>query len=88
MLKVREITKIFLRLTDRDNKIIDLNGLDWTLALQFDFIETPKSVKPLSARDVADRKAKQYFLKSQGKAKVKELKEFEEIDENKKFLNV
>ena len=88
MLKVREITKIFLRLTDRDNKLIDLNGLDWTLALQFDFIETPKSVIPLSIRDVADRKAKHHFLKSQGKAKVKELKEFEEIDENKKFLNV
>ena len=36
------IDTIFIRLTDRKNRLIDLNGLDWNLSLQLDFIETPQ----------------------------------------------
>ena len=88
MLKVREITRIFLRLTDKDNKLIDLNGLDFSIALQFDFVETPTIVVPIDKREKINAKQYHAFLKSQGKAKVKELKEFEEEDANKKFLSV
>ena len=42
LLKVREVDKIFVRLTDVNNRLIDLNGLDWNLSLQFDFIEVPE----------------------------------------------
>ena len=41
MLKVREITFIQIRLTDQKNRLLDLNGLDWDISVQFDFIETP-----------------------------------------------
>ena len=88
MLKVREITTIFMRLTDKDNTIIDLNGLDWAIAIQFNFIETPEIQVPVSVRQKIEAKQYHAWLKSQGKSKEKELKEFVEMDENKKFLSV
>ena len=39
ILKVKEITAIGVRLTDQKNRLINLNGLDWDISLQFDFIE-------------------------------------------------
>ena len=54
MLKVREITFITLRLTDQKNRVIDLNGLDWDISLQFDFIEKPKLVVPKDKRQEID----------------------------------
>ena len=88
MLKVREITSIFMRLTDKDNKLINLNGLDFTIALQFDFVETPTHEVPVSMREKVDAKQYHNWLKSQGKNKEKELKDFISQDDNKKFLNV
>ena len=41
LLKIREITFFYVRLTDQKNRVIDLNGLDWDNSLQFDFIEKP-----------------------------------------------
>ena len=41
LLKIREITFFYIRLTDQRNRVIDLNGLDFDLSLQFDFIEKP-----------------------------------------------
>ena len=66
LIKAREITSFEIRLTDQKNRIIDLNGLDWDISLQFDFIETPSIKVPKDKRlEVEER---QY-------AKFKELKE-------------
>ena len=86
MLKVREITFINIRLTDKQNKLIDLNGLDFTVALQFDFIETPEVKVPVSIRDKVEAKKIHKFLKDTGKEA--ELKEFLADEQNKKFINV
>ena len=50
IIKVREITIIGVRLTDQRNRLIDLNGLDWDLSLQFDFIENPEIKIPMDKR--------------------------------------
>ena len=86
ILKVREITSISVRLTDKDNKLIDLNGLDFQVALQFDFIETPQVSVPVSMREKVEAKKIHKFLKDTGREK--ELKEFLTDERNKKFLNV
>lgn len=86
ILKVREITSISLRLTDKDNKLIDLNGLDFQVALQFDFIETPQVSVPVGMRDKVEARKIHKFLKDTGREK--ELKEFLADERNKKFLNV
>tara|TARA_R100000149_G_C5867143_1_gene131705 strand:- start:243 stop:1379 length:1137 start_codon:yes stop_codon:yes gene_type:complete len=86
MLKVREITFINIRLTDKDNKLIDLNGLDFTIALQFDFIETPEVKVPVGMREKVSAKQFHNFLKRTGKKE--ELKAFLADENNKKFINV
>ena len=50
IIKVREITIIGVRLTDQRNRLIDLQGLDWDVSFQFDFIETPDIVVPIDKR--------------------------------------
>ena len=50
LLKIKEISVISVRLTDQKNRIIDLNGLDWDLSLQFDFIEAPVNKVPKDKR--------------------------------------
>ena len=50
IIKVREITLIGVRLTDQRNRLIDLNGLDWDVSFQFDFIENPELRIPIDKR--------------------------------------
>jgi hypothetical protein len=50
IIKVREITIIGVRLTDQRNRLIDLNGLDWDVSFQFDFIENPELKVPMDKR--------------------------------------
>ena len=50
LIKAREITSFEIQLTDQRNRVIDLNGLDWDLSLQFDFIETPNIKVPTDKR--------------------------------------
>jgi hypothetical protein len=50
LLKIREITFFYVRLTDQKNRLIDLNGLDWDISLQFDFIEKPSIRIPKDKR--------------------------------------
>jgi hypothetical protein len=45
LLKVKYITSFSVRLTDQKNRLVDLNGLDWDISVQFDFEETP-DLKP------------------------------------------
>lgn len=50
LIKAREITSFEIQLTDQRNRVIDLNGLDWDISLQFDFIETPEIRIPKDKR--------------------------------------
>ena len=72
MIKVREITSFEIRLTDQKNRVIDLQGLDWDISLQFDFIETPSLAVP---------KDKRLEVEEAMYEKFKELKE--QIDKKK-----
>ena len=60
-IKVREITIIGVRLTDQRNRLIDLNGLDWDVSFQFDFIENPELRVPMDKRtEIELRKYEKY----------------------------
>tara|TARA_R110001632_G_scaffold105544_1_gene215020 strand:- start:2815 stop:3909 length:1095 start_codon:yes stop_codon:yes gene_type:complete len=61
IIKVREITIIGVRLTDQRNRVIDLNGLDWDISLQFDFIEKPELKIPMDKRMEIDLKKYEKF---------------------------
>ena len=69
LLKVKVIDAIFIRLTDRQNRLIDLNGLDWNIALQLDFIETPKLEIPMDKRLEIEQKLYNDFKKSKEQQK-------------------
>tara|TARA_R110001583_G_scaffold74274_1_gene205808 strand:- start:4167 stop:4901 length:735 start_codon:yes stop_codon:yes gene_type:complete len=61
LIKDREITFFYVRLTDQKNRIIDLNGLDWDLSLQFDFIEKPSIRIPKDKRrEIEEEMYKKY----------------------------
>lgn len=91
LLKVREIDKLFVRLTDVNNRLIDLNGLDWNLSLQFDFIEVPdvehqppdlrKQQHTERMRREFDEEERRLILSG----KKKELDEFMRIKKTTKF---
>ena len=61
IIKVREITIIGVRLTDQRNRLIDLNGLDWDISLQFDFIEKPELKVPTDKRTEIETKKYEKF---------------------------
>lgn len=50
VLKTKEISEVGIQLTDKEGRSIDLQGLDWDLALQFDFIVTPPSDPQIDKR--------------------------------------
>tara|TARA_R110001632_G_scaffold50709_2_gene126605 strand:- start:4384 stop:5694 length:1311 start_codon:yes stop_codon:yes gene_type:complete len=92
-LKVREIDRVFIRLTDVNNRLIDLNGLDWNLSLQFDFIETPdvKHIAP-DLRELTNDNIKKKELELEERrirlsGKKKELEDFLRIKDTAKFVN-
>jgi len=64
LLKVKMIDVIYIRLTDRKNRLIDLNGLDWSIALQLDFIETPRIKIPTDKRLEIEQKLYEEFKKN------------------------
>jgi len=55
-IKVKDITIIGLRLTDQRNRLIDLNGLDWDISLQFDFVEPDDLKVPVDKRVELEQK--------------------------------
>ena len=82
LLKVREVDKIFVRLTDVNNRLIDLNGLDWNLSLQFDFIELPEvkhqppNLREETANKILKRQLEDEERRIRATGKKKELDEF------------
>ena len=86
-LKVREIDKVFIRLTDENNRLIDLNGLPWNLSLQFDFIELPEvQHQPPDLRKISRDNAKEKQIRATGTKK--ELEEFLKQKEQEQLPNV
>lgn len=66
LLKIREISVISVRLTDQKNRVVDLNGLDWDLSLQFDFIEKVELKIPKDKRlEIEERKYKDWKTKTE-----------------------
>jgi len=92
-LKVREIDRIFIRLTDVNNRLLDLNGLDWNLSLQFDFIEIPDinhhppNLRQLTSNNIRKRELEQEEKRLRQSGKKKELEEFLKIKDSSKFIN-
>tara|TARA_R110001592_G_scaffold38567_2_gene127081 strand:+ start:3479 stop:4561 length:1083 start_codon:yes stop_codon:yes gene_type:complete len=68
-IKVREITIIGIRLTDQRNRLIDLQGLDWDISLQFDFIENPELKVPIDKRTAVEVAKYENFQKLKRKDK-------------------
>ena len=72
LLKIREISVISVRLTDQKNRVIDLNGLDWDLSLQFDFIEVKELKVPKDKRlEIEERKYQAWKTKTEKQDKKK-----------------
>ena len=69
LLKIREISRIDVRLTDQKNRVIDLNGLDWDLSLQFDFIEVKELNVPKDKRLEIEEKKYQVWKTKTEKSK-------------------
>tara|TARA_R100001594_G_scaffold150583_1_gene212502 strand:- start:3165 stop:4493 length:1329 start_codon:yes stop_codon:yes gene_type:complete len=92
-LKVREIDRIFIRLTDLNNRLLDLNGLDWNLSLQFDFIEIPEinhhppNLRQLTSNNIRKREFNEEERRLRKSGKKKELEEFLRMKESSKFIN-
>lgn len=92
-LKVREIDRIFIRLTDLNNRLIDLNGLDWNLSLQFDFIEIPEinhhppNLRQLTSNNIRKREFEDEERRLRQSGKKKELEDFLRIKNTTKFTN-
>jgi len=83
ILKVRQIDQIKIRLTDLDDNPINLQGLDWTMSLEFDFIETPEIKVKQGARESIEAKKYEMYLKEQGKLdELRKLKQTEGKIEN------
>ena len=70
-IKVREITIIGIRLTDQRNRLIDLQGLDWDISLQFDFIENPELKVPIDKRVSVELAKYEKYKKSIEEEKLK-----------------
>tara|TARA_R110000824_G_scaffold18954_3_gene74258 strand:- start:1366 stop:2781 length:1416 start_codon:yes stop_codon:yes gene_type:complete len=91
MLKVREITDITVTLTDLNDKVIDLNGLDWTISLKCDFIEMPTVTVQMDKRQEIEEIQYKKFMEeydASAKGKIEELKSLRKIERSSKFSNV
>ena len=55
--------------TDLNDKAINLQGLDWTMSLEFDFIETPEITTPMDKRLLVEQAQYKRFQDLQKKIK-------------------
>tara|TARA_R110000744_G_scaffold180304_1_gene299373 strand:- start:242 stop:1342 length:1101 start_codon:yes stop_codon:yes gene_type:complete len=54
LIKVKEITAIHIRLTNQRNQAIDLNGLNFDVAIKMDFIENQRLAEPENIRQLVE----------------------------------
>lgn len=73
LIKVKEITAIHLRLTNQRNQAIDLNGLNFDVAIKMDFIENQRLKEPENIREILDTALKE----------EQDLEEIEQVEEEK-----
>ncbi len=73
LIKVKDITAIHLRLTNQRNQPIDLNGLNFDVAIKLDFIENQRLAEPENIRQILDTAQKE----------EQDLEEIEEVEEEK-----
>ena len=73
LIKVKDITAIHLRLTNQRNQAIDLNGLNFDVAIKLDFIENQRLAEPENIREILDTAQKE----------EEDLEEIEEVEEEK-----
>ncbi len=72
---------------------MDLNGLDWNLSLQIDFIEIPEinhhppNLRQLTSNNVRKRELEEEEKRLRQSGKKKELEQFSRIKERSKFIN-
>ena len=59
LIKVKDITAIHLRLTNQRNEPIDLNGLNFDVAIKLDFIENQRLADPENIRAILDTAQKE-----------------------------
>ena len=71
LISQKEVHTLTIRLTDERNRLVSLNGLNFSMSIQFDFIanrfETapPKTIRDLQPVIVKKKKKKEYHLKQQ-----------------------
>ena len=68
--KVKDITIIGLRLTDQRNRLVDLNGLDWDISLQFDFMEPEEKTIPVDKRVQVEKKKYEKYIEQKENLKA------------------
>ena len=72
---------------------MDLNGLDWNLSLQFDFIEIPEinhhppNLRQITSDNIRKRQLEEEERRLRKSGKKKELEDFLRIKESSKFIN-
>jgi len=59
LIKIKEITAIHLRLTNQRNEPINLNGLNFDVAIKLDFIENQRLQEPENIREILETAQKE-----------------------------
>ena len=73
LIQTKNIPAINIRITDDQNRLVDTNGLNFTMSLQFDFIKTPEVTFPAIVRrlDRIQEQHSQLMLKKYRRIKQK-----------------
>ena len=74
LLKVKEFTSIHIRLTNQRNETLQLNGLNFDIALKLDFIENQRLSEPEHIRELVKISEKEEELLEDIKTKKKKTK--------------
>lgn len=77
LLKVKEITAIHIRLTNQRNEAIDLNGLNFDVAIKMDFIENQVLAEPENIRQLVQ-------VAQEEEVELEDIDKTEKIKTNKK----
>lgn len=59
LIRTKSFNDVYVRLTNHRNETIDLNGLDFDIALKLDFIENQQLTEPANIRELVDIASKE-----------------------------
>lgn len=77
LLKVKEITAIHIRLSNQRNEAINLNGLNFDVAIKMDFIENQRLAEPENIRQLVE-------VAKQEETELEDIEKVEKTKTNKK----